>query len=389
MNRQRFGAKSPGEFVRNFSGDWAFLPAPLPCKIQWTDSLVAALSQADQVIGRLASLGPRVRHPNHLVHLFLRREAELSSRIENMFAGVRTMLLYDDLPELEEKAPQVREVDNNYKALDFAVSALRHRPISLGLIKEMHRLLMQGVRGGDKTPGEFRLVQAHIGRTHNTAEARFVPAPPHLVPAAMDALAEYIAIPDGLPPLIRAATAHYQFEAIHPFADGNGRIGRALVLVMLFAERVIPAPLLNPSAPLLRRRDEYYEHLLAVSEQGRWSQWIEFFVRGVAEEAGDALRRLESVEALRQTYEQRLRSGHWTKLLSQSLDHLFVEPRVTSSRLAEVLGVGYTTAGKLVAKLAAADVIREVTGRKRGKVYVAHELLELFSETGYQGTSTH
>ncbi len=379
MHTTAFGSESPGELIRNLDGNWTFVPFPLPGRVTWTDSLVAALSRADQTLGQMATLGPRVRHPNRLVHLFLRREAELSSRIENTFAGVRTMLLYQDVEGIEDQAPDVREVDNNYHALQFGIDSLATRGLSVALVKEMHQLLLRGVRGGDKQPGRFRTVQAHIGHTRDINEARFVPAPPHAVEPAMDALLRYIVEPDGLPAVVRAAMAHYQFEAIHPFADGNGRIGRALILIMLCNEGALPAALINPSAPLLRERARYYDHLLAVSQRGEWSGWIEFFARGIADEASDALRRLEAAERLRVDYQQRAARPRASKLAAQLVEHLLAEPKITTARAAEVLGVAFATAVKVIQKLVGAGVLREVTGRARNRVYIAHELVDLFA----------
>ena len=183
-----------------------------------------------------------------VVRSFLRREAEFSSRIENTFADLTELALFEQTPSVEERVSDVREVANNERALAFGLEAVekQRREVGVSLIKEMHRLLLDNARGEDKQPGEFRTRQVHIGNSRRIEEARFVPAPPLLVPELMDRLIDYIHAPSDLPPLARSAMIHYQFEAIHPFADGNGRIGRVLILMLLCAEKVLPLPLLNP-----------------------------------------------------------------------------------------------------------------------------------------------
>jgi Fic family protein len=179
MQKKDFTKSSPGELVRNLSGDLAFIPNALPPKFQWTDSLVERLTDAVQSLGRLAGAGGKLPNPQRLVRMFLRREAELSSKIENTFATVQTMVLFDNLPGVELESPSIREVQNNFQTLEFAVQCAAYRPLSRSLIKEMHAILLKNVRGHDKTPGKFRTVQAHIGSSREIEKARFVPCPPH------------------------------------------------------------------------------------------------------------------------------------------------------------------------------------------------------------------
>jgi Fic family protein len=281
--------------------------------------------------------------------------------------------------EIEQDAPDVREVDNNFRALEYGLNSIRNRPITLGLIKEMHRILLRGVRGHDKSPGAFRKVQAHIGRTSDIREARFVPAPPHLIQGSMEDLENYIRNPDGLPPLVRAAMIHYQFEAIHPFADGNGRIGRVLILLLLCAENVLPLPLLNPSAHLETYRKDYYDHLLSISQRGDWNEWIEFFVEGVAGEAIDAIQRIERLEMIRDKYQAVVQTARRSALLPRLIDQLFVNPVVTVNTAATHLDIGFTSAKKLIERLFANGILREVSGRKRNRIFIAQEIVDLFA----------
>ncbi len=371
-----------GELVRNLSGDWCFVPSPLPGKLSWSDELVSALSTADRAIGQLAGVGQRLPNPALLVRSFLRREAELSSRIEGTHAGLKDLVLFDQTRSAEQRAPDVREVDNNFRALEWGLAQVQHRPISLDLIREMHQLLMQDARGEDKTPGRFRSVQAHIGRTNNIADATFVPAPPHEVGPAMEQLEQFIRSPSPLPPLARVAMIHYQFETIHPFADGNGRIGRVLILLLLGTQKVLPVPLLNPSAFLERHRAEYYRHLLNVSQRGTWNQWVTFFARGVAHEATDAMDRVQKLDLLRTEYQRRVRTARASALLPTLVDQLFIDPAITTSHAAQILNVQFSSAQKAIDKLLTAGILNELTGQKRNRIYLAQEILQTIQREG-------
>lgn len=379
MRIEDFKPTSAGKIILNLEGHYAFIPNDLPPTISWTSELVSAVTDATRRIGELAGLGRKLPDPRRLVRMFLRREAELSSRIENTFARVQTMVLFEDVPKVERETPSVREVDNNFQSLEFAVQSVEYRPVTRSLIKEMHAILLNDVRGHDKTPGQFRTVQAHIGRSSDIKQARFVPVPPHAIEPCMEQLEKYLNTRDNLPTVIRAALAHYQFEAIHPFADGNGRIGRVLLLLQLVNEGVLPAPLLNPSAQLELRRQDYYDHLLAVSQTGDWTNWIIFFAQGLATEAMDAATRVEKMEALRLDYHARVRAPRASALLPKLIDELFISPSVTVKRVAEMLDISRESASPLIDRLVRHQILREVTGQQRGRVYLAQGVVDLFS----------
>lgn len=374
-----FSSESPGRLIKNLEGNWAFLPHPLPPGVAWDDGLVSAISRAESALGRLSGLGHKFPRPRRLVRLFLRREAELSSRIENTCAGVRTQLLFDLLPDVQRQSPDVEEVDNNFRALELGLKAIRSRPLSLHLIKQMHQVLLRGVRGQDKTPGNFRTIQAHIGRTQDIREARFVPPPPHAITGCMDGLEQFIQQNESVPRIARLAMIHYQFEAIHPFADGNGRIGRVLILLLMFQMDLLPLPLFNPSAHLERNRSAYYDHLLNVSLRGAWQDWIRFFCTGIVEECSETIRRVEALDALRRKYQARIRETRSSAKLAQLADELFGRPRVTLSSVQSMLDVGHSSAQRYIDKLLDLRILREVTGGQRNRVYLAHEIVEQFS----------
>jgi Fic family protein len=379
MERRDFAESAPGRLVRTEGNRLAFIPDPLPGRFDWSTSVVTTLGRAERSLGQLAGLGRRVPSPQRLLRTFLRREAELSSRIEGTRAKVQTMVLFAHLPEIAADVPDVQEVENNFEALVAGLAATESRPVSLGIIRELHKILLRDVRGHDKTPGEFRRVQAFIGRTDRMEDARFVPAPPHEIEPSMRALESYVRGSDGLPPLARVAMVHYQFEAIHPFADGNGRIGRVLIMLMLRSEGLLPWPLINPSAPLEQDRRTYYDHLLSVSQRGSWPNWIEFFAGCIAREANNAITRIEALESLRESYRRRVQQARSSALLPRVIDHLFAEPAITVNAVADVLSVGYSSAKKLVERLVREKIVREVTGRVRDRVFLAQGVIDLLS----------
>jgi len=379
MEANTFTSKSPGKLVKNLDGNRAFVPNRLPPRLSWDNSLVATVTRAHQKLGELAGLGKKLRNPRRLVRMFLRREAELSSKIENTHARVQTMLLFEQIPSIERDSPSVREVHNNFLTLEFALQSAGQRGLTRSLIKEMHQILLRGVRGGEKMPGQFRTMQAHIGRGTDIKKARFVPCPPHEIESCMQQLELYLNRNDELSPVVRVAIVHYQFEAIHPFADGNGRVGRALLLLQLMKEGVLPAPLLNPSAHLELRRDVYYDRLLRVSQKGQWAQWIEFFATNLAEEAADAIARIERLEGLREQYHELVRRPRASALLPRLIDELFSEPSVTIRRVAALMGGTHKSAFMLLDRLVEVGIVREATGQARNRVYLAQGVVDLFS----------
>jgi Fic family protein len=280
-------------------------------------------------------------------------------------------LLFEELPNIEDRVPDVREVANYVRALEFGLESLRHRPLKLGMIRELHHVLMTGVRGGDKTPGALRNIQVFIGPTMNMADARFVPPPPLHVPTALEALENFIETPSTLPPLIRIALVHYQFEAIHPFQDGNGRIGRLLITLMLAADRLLPQPMFYLSAYFEKRRADYYRHLLEVSQKGAWTEWLSFFLKGVTDQANDSLYRVTRLLQLRHKYRAKLLHARSSLLTLKLIDELFSNPVITAARASTALDVSATSAKSHIDRLVNAKILKETTGQKRGRVYIA------------------
>ncbi|MEI6775953.1 MAG: Fic family protein [Chloroflexales bacterium] len=336
----------------------AFIPHPLPPALSMEASLVRALSDADRALGELAGLGRAVPSPSLLIGPFVRREAVLSSKIEGTQTEIADLYAYEAgqpyLPGLRPPLPEndVQEVLNYVQALDYGIKRLDTLPIGLRLIRELHEKLMDGVRGKDATPGEFRRSQNWIGASGSPVrEARFVPAPPYELPSVLDAFEKYIHTnPDNdYAPLLRLGLIHYQFETIHPFIDGNGRIGRLLISLLLHAWDLLPEPLLYLSAYFEHHRDTYYDLLLGVSMRGDWHNWLLFFLRGVTEQSRDAARRAKQLQDLQSTWREQVAAVTDSGLPLRIIDHLFQRPILTVRDVQDVLGAkSYHTAQKYV-----------------------------------------
>ena len=366
-----------GHVVRTINEAWAFVPDPLPPTLTWTVGLINDLSAADRVLGELAGLGRNLVNPNLLIRPFMRREAVLSSRIEGTQATLTDLYVYEgEQLSLFEPPPDVQEVHNYVQALEYGLNRLQEFPLSLRLIREIHAHLMEGVRGEEMTPGEFRRRQNCIGPPGcSLGEATYVPPPVPHMHEALDAFERFLYDDAGLPPLVRLGLIHYQFEAIHPFLDGNGRIGRLLLTLLLCAWELLPEPLLYLSAYFEAHRRAYYEHLLAVSQEGAWEQWLRFFLRGVVEQSRDAMVRARRLQDLREGYREQLQVEQTGARLLQVVDLLFDQPLVTVTQVSEVLNVHFASANHYVQQLEEAGILREITGQARNRVYRAGEVL--------------
>lgn len=300
----------------------------------------------------------------------------MSSRIEGTQATLGELFAAEAGAAVERSPADLREVANYVVALEHGVERLRALPLSLRLVKELHAKLMQGVRGNTATPGEFRRSQNWIGPAGCTlADATYVPPPlDHL----MDCLGAWEAFlhDDSLPPLIHAALAHSQFEAIHPFLDGNGRVGRLLITLLLVERKVLPSPLLYLSAFFEATREEYYAHLLAVTEQGEWEEWVIYFLRGVAQQAVDALARIQRIDELLLDWRERLAKAP-SKLPDRVLELLAGNPYCTVAGLAQRLEVAFTTAQRAMDRLQSAGIVVRASEAKRNRLYMAPALLEI------------
>ena len=368
-----------GTIIQCPEGYAAFLPDPLPPALIWTPELVRSLSQADRAIGRLAGEGGRLPNPHLMIRPFLRREAVLSSRIEGTRTTLGELLAVEAGVEVDRSPADLREVGNYVAALEHGINRLATLPLSLRLLCELHARLMQGVRGGHATPGEFRRSQNWIGPPGSTlANATYVPPPPMDLMAALGAWESFLH-DTSLPPLVQVALAHYQFEAIHPFLDGNGRVGRLLITLFLIERGILPTPLLYLSAFFEATRQDYYDRLRGVSEQSRWNDWLEYFLDGVARQADDALSRAVRINALPSRWRLEV-AGAASKAPAAVVDCLAENPFWTTRGLAERLGVAYTTAQRAVEKLVVTGVLNQVGDARRDRVYCARAILDILEE---------
>jgi Fic family protein len=377
MQANDFNASAPGRVLRQQAGYWAFIPDPLPPVIPWPSELVETLSAADRALGQLAGWAHTLPTPRLLLQSFIRREAVLSSRIEGTRTSLADLYAYDAVQlTLFEFPEDVQEVRNYVQALEYGLARLEELPVSLRLIRELHTRLLTGVRGEHWTPGEFRRSQNWIGPagcTLNTAV--FVPPPVDAMHTALDQLEKFIHAHSQLPPLIRLALIHYQFEAIHPFLDGNGRVGRLLISLLLAAWKLLPQPLLYLSAYFEANRQDYYDHLLAVSQRGSWEAWLIYFLEGIRSQADDSVRRVHRLQSLRVAYREQFQTARAAARLLQAVDRLFEQPIFTVTWLSDTLGVNYPTAQRYVQQLAKEGIVREITGQARNRVYQADAIL--------------
>jgi Fic family protein len=378
-----FSTDAPGRLVRSPTGYWTFEPSPLPPSLTFTAPLVRQIAEAERALGELGGLGRMLPNPHLLIRSFVRREAVLSSRIEGTVTRLDELLRFEAQAEEDSaRAEDVAEVINYVEAMGYGLKRLSEgMPLCLRLIREIHQRLLEGVRGGDKRPGAFRHCPVLIGRKGQTfADARFVP-PAHtaLEPVLRD-FERFLNTPGEIPVVVQLALMHYQFEAIHPFMDGNGRVGRLLVTLMLCERGGLSQPLLYLSAYLERHDQAYKDHLLAVSQRGAWEDWIAFFARGVAEQAADAVRRAWQLLDLRQRYRERMQQASQSSGVLRLVDELFAAPFVTMPGVARLLEVTHRAAKLNVEKLIDASILKEVEPpRKTKRVYFAPEILAMLN----------
>ena len=370
--------RSAGSYLGQ-TGYKAFIPNALPPQIKWDSQLLLSLSDADRLVGQLSSEGRSLSNPHLLMRPFVQQEAVLSSRIEGTQATLGELLANEVGVAVKRSPDDLREVSNYVKALEYGVSRLETLPLSLRLVRELHEQLMDQVRGNAATPGEFRESQNWIGPGGCTLQnATYVPPPPDRLIECLGAWETFLQ-DRAMPPLVQAGLMHYQFEAIHPFLDGNGRVGRLLISLFLLERKVISTPILYLSAFFEATRQEYYDRLLAVSLQSRWEPWLAYFFNGIARMSEDVLNRTERINTLLQTWRESL-AGQKPKILYDAIGLLAENPFWTTKRLAERLSVAFTTAQRAVKVLEDAKIITQSDKAQRDRVYCANEIMQILDE---------
>jgi Fic family protein len=372
-----------GKSITQTGGYKAFVPEKLlpspPLRVE--GALQNLLSQADMALARLDGMGYFLPNADLFIAMFVRKEALLSSQIEGTQASLEDIFKYES-GDKPENINDVAEVINYIRALNYGMERLKTLPMSLRLIKEIHGVLMQGTRGGNKAPGEFRKTQNWIGPPGSTVkDARYIPPPPQEVVKTMGDLEHYIHKGRKLPVLIDCGLVHYQFESIHPFLDGNGRVGRLLITFYLYFREVLHRPLLYLSYYFKKNRQEYYDRLNMVRDNGDYEQWIAFFLKGVVETADSAVETARKILELQTKHRDLL----WKKKLSSPfavgiLERLFQKPYVSVNDVAREFSISFQAASNLVSQLEGAGILHEITGKKRDKRFIYAEYITILSE---------
>jgi Fic family protein len=371
--------KTPsGKFIQ-CAGYESFMPDALPPEIDWTDRLIRSLSDADRLIGQLSGEGKQLPNPHLLMRPFIKREAVLSSRIEGTQATLGELLANDAGASVNRSADDLKEVGNYVNALDYGIQRLDSFPLSLRLIREIHEKLMAGVRGDFATPGQFRKSQNWIGPGGCTLQnATYIPPSTEILMDCLGELEKFF-YSTNVPPLIQAGLLHYQFEAIHPFLDGNGRVGRLLIILFLIDRKVLAAPLLYLSAFFEATRTEYYSRLLAVSQNSEWNSWLEYFLNGIARMSEDALSRAERINLLIDKWREMI-AGQKPKILFDAIGLLAENPFWTTKKIAERLSVAFTTAQRAINLLQEKQIIFQIDQAHRDRVFCANAILDILEE---------
>ncbi len=377
-----------GRYVRQPAGYRAFLPSPLPPDppISTEGNLGVRLSRADRALGRLDGSMVTLPNPDLLIYMYVRKEAVLSSQIEGTQSSLQDLLAVEaDLYEAREVPRDVDEVINYVAAMKFGIERLTTLPLSIRLIREIHERLMEGVRGGRLTPGELRRSQNWIGPMGGgIREAVFVPPPPDAVAAALGELEAFLHHRDEIPLLVKIGLAHAQFETVHPFLDGNGRVGRLLITFLLIERGVLTHPVLYLSHYFKRHRQEYYDRLQAIRDHGDWEGWLTFFLEGVEQVSTEATETTRQVLLLREQHRMAI-TDHLGRAAGNGhrvLESLFVRPIVSVSEVQGLIGTGFAAANTLVHNLTDLGILREITGHARNRRFRYDPYVNLFLDEG-------
>ncbi len=375
-----------GRYVRQPSGYRAFIPAPLPPKpaVRIAGELQGLVADANLALGRLDGSIQTLPNPDLFVFMYVRKEAVLSSQIEGTQSSLQDLLAAEAKILAPGEAPaDVDEVVNYVRAMNHGLARLSKLPVSVRLIREIHRALLEGVRGSRLTPGELRRSQNWIGPGGCTlAEATFVPPPADEVPLALGALERFLHADDAVPLLVKIGLAHAQFETIHPFLDGNGRIGRLLITFLLCERRVLQKPVLYLSHYLKRHRQAYYDHLQAVRDAGEWERWLTFFLRGVVEVSAQATDTARRILALREEHRSRI-TEHFGRAAGNGhrvLEELFDHPIMSVNDVRRLTRTTYPAANQLVQRFVDREILTEITGQARHRRFRYAAYVRLFDE---------
>jgi len=377
-----------GKYVKQGTGFKAFIPSPLPPipPVALDAELTRLLSEADRSLGRLDGIGSVLPNPDLFAAMYVRQEAVLSSQIEGTQSSLEDVLQFEVDAKGADVPKDVEEVVNYVRAMNFGIKRLEKLPLSLRLIREIHAELLKGTRGAHRTPGEFRRTQNWIGSAGaNLANATFVPPPVPEMKEALNKFEQFLH-DDSLPVLIHTGLAHAQFETIHPFLDGNGRVGRLLITFLLCERKILHRPLLYLSHYLKMHRAEYYDRLMAIRSDGNWDAWLKFFLRGVGEVSQEAIETARRIFALRDEHRQAINKSMGSSAGSalRLLDYLYEQPIISVRLVEQHLKSSFVTANKMVEQFIKLDILNETTGRQRNRRYAYAPYLALFESSANQ-----
>lgn len=373
-----------GDFVLQKEGYETFIPHPLPpAHLDIDEKLQLLLSKADSALARLDGVTQVLPNPDLFVAMYVKKEALLSSQIEGTQASLQGVLEFEAKMKPKEDINDIREVVNYIKAMHHGMDNLESGDLSLELINKIHKILIEGTRGDDKLPGKLRDFQNWLGGDGATTihDARFVPPPPEKVEELMLDLEKFIRTKDNFPALTKIALIHAQFETIHPYLDGNGRMGRLLITFYLYWRGVLLKPLLYLSFYLKKHRDEYYTILNKTRFEGDWESWLEFFFKGVIEVSNNSIDTAKKVIKLKQDLVEKLLENNISGVHAVKLiDVLFDRPVITVTEVSEYVGMSRQAANTLVKKFENAEILREITGRKRYKKYIFSDYVRIIEK---------
>lgn len=380
-------SKRIGQFLKQSTAGEvfkAYIPPPLPPEppLKFSDNLLGLADEANLAIGRLDGASILLPNISLFVYVFLRKEALVSSQIEGTQSSFSDLILYENKESPGVPVEDVEEVANYVRALNYGLKRIADGfPLSLRLIKEIHKVLLKGVRGHHKMPGEFRRSQNWIGGSR-PGNAKYVPPPPDKVLECLGALEKFLHNdPIAMPPLIKAALAHVQFETIHPFLDGNGRIGRLLITLILCHEEVLHQLTLYLSLYLKQNRDQYYELLQRVRTHGEWEEWLMFFLSGVKETAEQAVETIKNIQRLFEKDEKKISQLKRASASALTL-YRYVQqhPIITVSKASTDLKISVPTISKTIAHLTKGHILKELTGKERDRMYGYTRYIKILSE---------
>ena len=372
-----------GKFVTQPGGYKAFIPKPLPPSpaIRYDEELQSLLSTADRSLARLDGITTVLPNPDLFIAMYVKKEALLSSQIEGTQASLEGVLEFEADLIPKENLDEIKEVINYVRALNHGIERLKELPMSLRLIREIHKILLEETRGAHRNPGQFRRSQNWIGPPgFPLSEAIFVPPPPDLVIPAMGELEKFLHQESNIPPLVKIGLIHAQFETIHPFLDGNGRIGRLLITFYLFWKEILSKPLLYLSFYLKKKRPEYYELLMKVRTDGAWEEWIKYFLIGISDTSKEAANSAREIIQLKdkliaELYKNSIASIYAVRLI----DLLFKTPLISTKEIIDKLKISKEAANELVKKFEKIDILKEITGKQRYRKYSFKQYIEIIA----------